>query len=172
MSDVPLTVVLKVPSVPQKVGVVVPVEIEVRNISSDSFWMVGVLDGSEQGYRFPQYRASIISEQPVVLPEMEACGNLAPLRLQDFTHLDPNQSFDPTVSHHGAAYLRLFTFANFVASSPGSYEFRLKLSTLSGQEESWLGMRGYPGESDVLARLKDVPRVEVESNVASIVVVN
>lgn len=171
MSKAPLSVILTVPSDPQKVGVVVPVKIEVRNVSSDPVWMIGVLDGSEQGYRFPQYQPSITSEPPVPPPEMEECGNLAPLRLQEFTHLDPNESFDPTVSDSGAAYLPIYTFANFVAPAPGSYQFRLKLSTRSDNEDDWLGMRGYPGESDVLARLKDVPRVEVESNVATLVVV-
>lgn len=171
MSKAPISVVLTVPSDPQKVGVVVPVKIEVRNVSPDPFWMVGVLDGSEQGYRFPQYRPSITSEQPVPPPEMEACGNLAPLRLQDFTHLDPNESFDPTVSDSGAAYLPIYTFANFVAPAPGSYQFQLKLSTRSDKEEDWLGMRGYPGEAEVLVRLKDVPRVEVESNMATLVVI-
>jgi hypothetical protein len=171
MSEAPLSVVLAVPSVLQKVGVVIPVKIEVRNVSSAGFWMVGVLDGSEQGYRFPHYRPSIRSDQPVPPPEMEACGNVAPLRLQDFTHLDPNESFDPTVSNSSAAYFPLYTFANFVAPTPGSYQFQLKLSTLSDKEEDWLGMLGYPGESDVLARLKDVPRVELESNVATVIVI-
>ena len=171
MSEAPLSVVLTVPSVPQNVGVVIPVKIEVRNISSAALWMVGVLDGSEQGYRFPHYRPSIRSDQPVSPPEMEACGNLAPLRLQEFTHLDPNQSFDPTVSDTGAAYFPIFTFTNFVAPTPGSYHFQLKLSTLSDKDDDWLGMPGYPGESDVLERLKNVPRVEVESNVATVVVV-
>jgi hypothetical protein len=171
MSEVPLSVVLTVPDVPQKLGVVVPVKIEVRNVSANGVWMIGVLDGSEQGYRFPHYRPSITSDRPVPPPEMEACGNLAPLRLQEFTHLDPNESFDPTVSDSGAAYLPLYTFANFVAPAPGSYQFQLKLSTRSDNEEDWLGLPGYPGESEVLARLKDVPRVEVESNVATIVVV-
>ena len=171
MSNAPISVVLTVPSDPQKVGVVVPVKIEVRNVSADAVWMVGVLDGSEQGFRFPHYRPSVTSEQPVPPPEMEACGNLAPLRLQEFTRLDPNESFDPTVSDSGAAYLPVYTFANFVAPAPGSYQFQLKLSTRSEKEEEWLGMMGYPGEADVLVRLKDVPRVGVESNVATIVVV-
>lgn len=172
MSKSPVSVVLTVPSVPQRVGVVVPVKIEVRNVSENAVWMIGVLDGSEQGFRFPQYRPSITSEQPVPPPEMEACGNLAPLRLQDFTRLGPNESFDPTTSQSDAAYLPIYTFANFVAPAPGSYHFRLKLSMLSETDEDWLGMRGYPGEADVVARLRDVPHVEVESNVATVVVVN
>ena len=171
MAEAQISIVLTVPSDPQKVGVVVPVKIEVRNVSSAPLWMIGVLDGSEQGYRFPHYRPSITSDPPMPPPEMEACGNLAPLRLQEFTRLDPDESFDPTVSDSGAAYLPIDTFANFVAPAPGSYQFQLKLSTLSEKEEDWLGMRGYPGEADVLVRLADVPRVEVESNVATLVVI-
>ena len=171
MSETPLAVILTVPSVPQKSGVVIPVKIEIRNVSPNALWMVGVLDGSEQGYRFPHYRASIKSEQPVAPPEMEACGILAPLRLQEFTHLDPDESFDPTVSKGDAAYFPIYRFANFIPPAPGSYEFQLKLSTLSAKEEDWIGRPGYPGESDVLKRLKDVPRVEVESNIATVTVV-
>ena len=168
MPETTLALVLSVPSEPQKPGAVVPVKIEVRNVSQNSLWVVGVLDGSEQGYRFPHYRPSIKSTPEMPAPEFEACGNLAPLRLQDFRELAPNEAFDPTASHGGAAYQPIYTFLNFAPPAKGRYQLQLKLSTASEKPEDWLGMLGYPGESDVLKRLKDVPRLEVESNIATI----
>lgn len=168
MPDLPLAVILTVPDEPQRLGTVVPVRVEVRNISSGDLWIVGVLDGSEVGFRFPHYLPSISAPQPLPPLETEACGNVAPLRLPDFRGLAPGESFDPTAARDGAAYLPLYAFANFSPPFAGRFELRLTLSTEREKPEDWLGMLGYPGEEEVLERLKAVPRVRVESKVAVI----
>jgi hypothetical protein len=168
VSDSPLEVILTVPDGPHKAGAALPVRVEVRNTSGSALWVVGVLDGSEAGYRYPHYRPAIQAPQPAPPPESDGCGNVAPLRLQDFRRLAPGEGFDPTDGRDGAAYQPLFAFANFTPAHPGRYELRLTLSTASEKAEDWLGMLGYPGEEEVLARLKDVPRLRVESNVAVI----
>jgi hypothetical protein len=55
-------------------------------------------------------------------------------------------------------------FAGFAPRRAGRYELRLALSTDGPTEEEWLGFIGYPGEEDVRARSRDVPRVRVTSN--------
>ena len=162
-----LAVILTIPPEPQKVGAPIPISTEVRNISDHPLWMVGVLDGSEMGFRYPHYKPLI--RGPKSLPpsdELDACGNVAPLRLQDFRSLPPGEGFDPTASLDGTAYLPLQAFANFRPSIPGRYEFTLTVSTASQKEQDWLGMLGYPGEEMVLARLAYVARLQVESNIA------
>ena len=169
MSDFPLVVALTVPTKPQIVGAPVPISIEVRNVSAHPLWMVGVLDGSEMGFRFPHYLPHITGPKPLPPPEgLPWCGNVAPLRLQDFHRLLPGEGFDPTAPQHDASYLPLVTFANFCPSSPGCYELRLTLSTESQQNDDWLGILEYPGKTKVLERLAQVPRLRIESNVAMV----
>lgn len=146
-------------------GEPVPISIGVRNISGVPLWMVGVVDGSEAGFRFPKYLPSIIGPPPLPPSEnLPWCGMVAPLRLEDFRYLEPGQSFDPTVPVNGAGYLPLVTFSSFRPRFTGRYEFALTLSTESEVDEEWLGIVEYPGKEAVLARLALVPRLRVESN--------
>ena len=57
--------------------------------SEGPIWIVGVLDGSEAAYRFPHYKPSITRPRPVAQPEADGCGNVVPLRLEDFRQLAP-----------------------------------------------------------------------------------
>lgn len=161
-----LEVVLTIPAGPHAAGAVVPVRAEVRNVSGRPLWVVGVLDGSEGGHRHPVYQPSIVGPRPAAPPESEGCGNVAPLRLEDFRRLAPGEGFDPTDARAGANFLPLLAFAHFTPARAGRYELRLTLSTASANVEDWLGMLGYPGEAEVVARLKEVPRLSVESNTA------
>ncbi|HKX30918.1 MAG TPA: hypothetical protein VJ302_24725 [Blastocatellia bacterium] len=167
-----LAVILKGPSEPPAPGALVHLTIEVRNLTDRPLWMVGVLDGSEEGLRYPHYRPGLTSptvEPSWLRPEpMPLSDMVAPLRLQDFCHLQPGEGFDPTVPRDGAAYQPLKTFASFRPPAPGRYEFRLTLSTDSDQDEEWLGIVGYPGQDEVLKRLAQVPRLHLESNTAII----
>ena len=160
----PIEVVLGAPRGAWRVGETVTVEVAVKNVSPHVIWMVGVVDGSEWGYRYPHYRPSIVAGHPVPAVEHEACGNVAPLQLADFVRLEPGESFDPTVPRGAAAFVTLATFAGFTPSSPGDYDSRLTISTRGDRDEDWLGMTGYPGEEAVKRRLHEVPRLEVQSN--------
>jgi hypothetical protein len=165
-------VILTVPTEPQRVGSPIMINISVKNISSQPLWMIGVLDGSEIGFRYPHYKPSITGSVPIPPPEnLPWCGNVAPLRLQDFHYLLPGESFDPIVPQEGAEYLPLVIFNSFRPSLPGNYEFRLEVSTESEQEEDWLGVLEYPGKENVLARLAKVPRLQIESKVTSVKVI-
>jgi hypothetical protein len=61
-----VVLVLRAPAGPQPLGQPVPVIIEVRNASRSGVWMVGVIDGSEQGVRYPRYRPSVTRGGAVV----------------------------------------------------------------------------------------------------------
>ena len=166
MPEAPLKIILTVPEGPHKVGAVVPVRVEVRNVSARPLWAVGVLDGSEAGYRHPVYKTSIKGPRPAPPDESEGCGNVAPLRLEDFRRLAPGEGFDPTDASAGPNFLPLLAFASFAPAHAGRYELGLTLSTESANPEDWLGMLGYPGEEAVVARLREVPRLRVESAAA------
>lgn len=169
MADSPLQVILHVPDAPQPVGASVPVRVEVRNTSDWAVWMVGVLEGSEVGFRYPHYLPTITGPEPVPEPEgLPHFGNVVPLRLDDFHRLAPGESFDPTEPIHGAHYQSLLTFAQFRPPAPGRYTLQLTLSTESQDATEWLGITETPDKEAILARLADVPRFRIESNPAVI----
>ena len=166
MSTQPIEIELTLPKIPQRVGARVEVGVVLRNASNAPIWIVGVMDGSEAGFRFPHYRPTVTAPKPRDVEEREWCGITAPLRIEDFLRLAPGEGCDPRVPVSGQAWLPIGAFESFVPNAPGRYTFELVLSTLSARDEEWLGIREYPGKDAVLARLKEVPRVEVRSNVA------
>lgn len=162
-----LIVALRAPTGPHPLGVVVPVGVEVGNDSPREVWMVGVVDGSEEGVRYPQYSPSVTRGASVVAapppPEDPLVG---PLRAVDFRRLRPGESFDPTRGEGGAAYQPLSTFATFRPAEPGVYRYALTVSTESVEPEEWLGRFGQDAErSAVLNLVARVPRVTVTATV-------
>jgi len=152
---------------PAEVSVGQPVElrVQIHNDSDHSIWMVGVVDGSEGGVRFPRYVPEVkLDGQVVAAAPPQEDPLVGPLRVEDFRKLDPGESFDPTQPSHGAAYLPLSTFANFVPSKQGKYRFELALSTESDSAERWLGRFNQEDErASVLELIKEVPSLAVSA---------
>lgn len=146
-----------------------PIRIEVKNVSSGDIWMVGVLDGSESGTRYPHYLPEIrLAGRVVAKPPAPEDPLVSPLRLADFHLLEPGAGFDPTATP-GAAYLPVSTFSNFRPSIPGRYEVQLVLSTESRTLEQWLGKFGQDLErAAVLDRLPLIPKLTVTSNLLAV----
>ena len=145
----------------------VDVRIEVRNASSMAVWMVGVVDGSENGIRFPHYRPSVAHGGVVVAePSVPEDPLVGPLRAVDFQHLGPGEAFDPTRPDGNAAYLPLATFTTFAPPRPGLYRYALTLSTESRDAEEWLGRFNQDAErAAVLELVARVQRVTVAAAV-------
>lgn len=168
-----LSIMLRSPEEKQGVGMPIPIKIEVRNLSQQSVWVVGVVDGSEDAIRYPHYlpriavAGQVVAERPP--PEDPLVG---PLRLADFRLLAPGEAFDPTNPHPGAAFLPISTFSNFRPVVQGRFEFSLVLSTQSQNPEQWLGYFGQDAErSAVLERIAQVPRLTIRSNVLKVEVI-
>ena len=162
--DTPIDIVLHVPEAPQQAGTLVPVQVEVHNTSDQPVWIIGVLEGSEVGFRYPHYTPTIEGPEPVPEPEgLPHFGNVAPLLLDDFHRLEPGTSFDPTKSVHGAHYHPLHAFQTFRPPVAGRYSIQLSLSTESQDAAEWLGIIETPDKDAILARLADVPRFRVTS---------
>ncbi|MGH2750613.1 MAG: hypothetical protein ACRDK3_07035 [Actinomycetota bacterium] len=162
----PVVLLLHGPKGPHPAGVAVPVRVELRNEGPDELWMVGVVDGSEGGVRYPHYLPTVSREGRVVAqpppPEDPLVG---PLRAVDFRRLAPGEAFDPTEPRQGAAYLPLSTLTNFIPLESGKYGYRVELSTESDHPDEWLGRFNQEGEREaVLALIAKVPRLRVASN--------
>jgi hypothetical protein len=165
-----LALVLLGPTVAQPVGRPVDVEVEVRNQGTEDVWMVGVIDGSEEGIRYPHYRPSVTRGGIIVAaPSPPEDPLVGPLRVSDFRRLGPGEAFDPTGADDDAAYLPLSTFASFHPAEPGVYRYQLAVSTESEMPEAWLGRFGQDtGRAAVLELITRVPRVTVTANVLEV----
>lgn len=132
--------------------------------------MTGVVDGSEEGSRYPHYLPQIaIAEQVVAVPPPPEDPLVGPLRLTDFRLLRPGEAFDPTRPHPGATFLPISTFSNFRPTAPSLVQFTLVVSTESQHPEQWLGYFGQDAErSAVLERIAQVPRLTIRSNVLEV----
>jgi hypothetical protein len=168
-----LSVTLRAPKERLHAGIPVPIEIEVRNISIEPVWVVGVLDGSEDGARYPRYIPQIaLAGQVIAQPPPPEDPLVGPLRLTDFRLLQPDEAFDPTTPEGEAAWVPISTFGTFRPAIPGRYQFSLVLSTESQRPEEWLGKFGQDAErSAVLERVSEVPRLTARSSPLDIEIV-
>lgn len=169
-TGVAVAVVLRAPGGPHPTGRPVPLQIEVRNVGDRDVWMVGVLDGSEGGVRYPHYVPAVRRDGVAVAEPGPAEDPLvARLRMDDFRRLAPGASFDPTSPDAGASYQPLSTFATWACPQAGAYQYVLRLATTSADPEQWLGRVGPEGDlqplRDLIAR---VPRVDITSNVLTV----
>ncbi len=162
MTDRGVTLALHGPN-EVRIGRPAQVRIEIRNDGERVLWMVGVVDGSEGGVRFPRYMPSVkLGGRVVAAPPPPEDPLIGPLRAADFRRLAPGESFDPTRPSHGADYLPLSTFSNFVPSEDGVYRYELELSTNSDSLERWLGRFNQEDERpSVLELIDKVPPVTV-----------
>ncbi|GAB3174829.1 hypothetical protein [Telluribacter humicola] len=152
-----------------KVNKPFPIAIKIRNISLEPIWIVGVLDGSEVGVRFPRYIPKI--EGPgyqQLIPEWPEMT--APIRASDFIELQPGESFDPTQPASGRAYLPLIAFRDFTPTTTGTYRISLTLSTDSANEKGWLGSLPNFDKAPVSSYIYKVPHITVISNLLTFTV--
>lgn len=142
------------PAGPVAVGRPVPVRASLRNDGPDELWVVGVLDGSETGTRYPVWRPSVLlGDRVVASPPMAEDPLVGPLRADDFRRLAVGEAFDPG---------RLATFSVFVPETPGLYTYVLELSTEAGGPEQWLGRFNQdPSVASLVAR---VPRMRLRAS--------
>lgn len=144
------------------VGSTIPIAVKLRNLSKHPVWIVGVLDGSEAGIRYPQFLPQVSVGEKIFPSSIAAeCGMVAPLHLRDFRMLSAGESFDPTLPVAGASYLTIDTFMRFRPPFPGRFEFSLTFSSESPDLDAWLGVLEYPGHEAVRARLLEVPRMRL-----------
>ena len=143
------------PAGPCPAGRPVPVGVSLRNEGPSEIWMVGVLDGSETGTRYPLWLPSVsFGDEVVAAPPTAEDPLVGPLRESDFRRLGSGEAFDPG---------RLATFAVFAPSEPGAYTYTLELSTESPAPEAWLGR--FNQDPSVLALVARVPRLTLRATV-------
>jgi hypothetical protein len=149
------------------------VSIAVSNTASHDINLIGVVDGSEAGARYPRWTPIVEGSASLFRPERS--DFTSPLGPGDFRLLKPGQVFDPTVPAGDARFFPLATFET-LSDQPGLYRVTLELDTQCDDERAWIGtlpVRGEEAEraaAAVRARMRDVPRLRVRSNTIEIMV--
>jgi hypothetical protein len=153
MAEPAVVLSLKGPGGLQPAGRPVPLAIEVRNEGPEPVWMVAVLDGSEEGVRYPHYRPRVLRDGEVVAaPGPSEDPLVGPVRTADLRRLEPGESFDPTGGRG------LATFTTFAPPAPGTYVYELTLSTRA-DPEAFLGR--FNQDRSVVDPLGRVPPLEL-----------
>jgi len=165
-----VAVVLRAPDRVHPRGQPAAIEVEVRNVGDADIWMVGVLDGSEGGTRYPQYLPAVMrAGVTVATPGVAEDPLVARLRAADIRRLAPGAAFDPTRPADNAAYHPLSTFAIWTCPHAGEYQYVLGLSTASQAVEQWLGRLGPAEDPEQLRELiAHIPRLMTRSNILTI----
>lgn len=164
----PLELVLLAPPGEHRVGVPLPVGLRLRNRSPEPVAVVGVLDGSEEGVRYPWFRPWVV-EGGVSRPAPVGEDPMVPaLRTGDVAVLAPGEEIDPTAAAPGRGWMPLATLAGLVPLRPGPLEIGVTFSTESPREEAWLGRWGQEPGSDgdpdaVRELLRTVPRLTIRT---------
>jgi len=153
MAQPAVVLTLEGPGGPSPAGRPVPIAVSVRNAGSEPVWLPGVLDGSEDGTRYPLYRPRVLRDGEVVAAPGTAEDPLVgPVRDSDLRRLEPGESFDPTGGRG------LSTFNNYVPPEPGAYVYALTLST-EAEPERFLGR--FNQDRAIVEPLKRIPRLEL-----------
>ena len=84
MTPTILTVVLRAQRVRATVGESIPISVAVRNVSRDAVWVVGVVDGSESGQRYPFYQPLVMCDGQALKRPPPEDPLVSPLRVADF----------------------------------------------------------------------------------------
>jgi hypothetical protein len=135
-------------------GQPVPIRAELRNEGADELWIVGVLDGSETGTRYPHWLPSVrLDGRLIAAPPAAEDPLVGPLRASDVRQVAPGKAFDPG---------RLATFGLFAPPLPGAYLYSLELSTESPNADAWLGT--FNQDRSVLPLIERIPRLSLRAD--------
>ncbi|MBG0828888.1 hypothetical protein HS041_14030 [Planomonospora sp. ID67723] len=151
-----LRIELTAPGGPYPAGKPVPVSVSL--VAAAELLITGVLDGSEDGSRYPRYLPSVsFGGRVVAAPPVPEDPLVGPLRVSDFVRLAPGEAFDP------CAIRTLAVFETFAPGTPGSYAYTLTLDTESPAPEQWLGRFGQTDVPEVLDLVRRAPRLRITS---------
>jgi hypothetical protein len=149
------------------------VTIEVRNVTDHPVWIIGIVDGSELGARFPRWIPIVEGAVDVQAPELS--DFTSPLRPADFRKLEAGEAFDPSSTAGGAHFFPLATF-EAISETPGRYTLAVELDTRGPDESAWAGTLPdrrpeAKGEAEEVRHLLlKVPRLCIRSNTLEVVV--
>jgi len=141
------------------------IEVRLHNKTGQTVTLVGSLDGSDLGWRYPHCIFDVDGPPGHRGPGIGRCGNTNPLRVKDFVQLHAGESLNPfmRIDDYGFFSSGGLDFTHFMV--PGKYQVSFRYSTNSSKILEWVGIAGPPAQDSEVARLfPQVARFETVSN--------
>ena len=155
-----------------KLGELPKLRVVIDNNTGKDIYLVGKLDGSDVKWRMPYCYFTIEKPKPDSVP-FSRCGNIDPLRKEDFVLIKAGEKFNPygNIDHHGFVFdhniLNPETFRN-----AGIYKIRFHYSTNSSDLSKFKGQRSFdPNKPDSLQLsplFNRMPKMDLVSNTIEI----
>jgi hypothetical protein len=142
-----------------EVGEVPKITFLIVNKSGKDVVLVGSLDGSDVGWRFPKCRLEILDKggRPVT-NQVLRCGNMNTLKTNDFVLVPAGENFNP----FGKGFFRPAELVQFPVTTPGEYIFRFNYST-SNRLQDYFGDEANAAP-EIQRLFERVPKLELKSN--------
>jgi len=143
--------------------------VKITNRTGGEVLAVGSLDGSDIGWRWPVVRLTVRDSSGQIVPDkpVARCGNMNPLKSDDFVRLKPGQAFGPFAQANGS-----FGAESAIDRSlwlPGKYELTFTYDTrLEAPSKSQRVHGDGTPTAELLAMVERVPKGEFKSNVLTI----
>ena len=168
-----LQVTIKAPQAEYKAGERILLQMFIKNVSDKTVRIIGYLDGSDFGWRYPKYTLIVKDAEGKAVPRPPAarCGNTNALGKADFVTLKPGDSLDPLSIEDGPIQSRHYFVQRLALREAGKYSIQITYDTRGQTAEDWNGKVSSPTLSpEVQELLKEVPRGLFESNVLQVTV--
>lgn len=156
--DAPLEFTAEVEGEPQA-GKEVQFRVRIKNISDRDVTVVGCLDGSSSGKRYPHFNRSVTPSEPMA--ERMGCGNCNSLRDSDLKVLKPGETFDPFGPNSFGNWL-----AKWTPPKEGTYTVRWTFDYTAKDLSEWNGpIERRMGMGGLEEQLKKIPKVSLAATV-------
>ena len=143
------------------------VKVVITNVTGKEVYLVGCLDGSDSGGRFPKCSFQLLDMEGNPIPEKEpriGCGSRNRLKTTDFVKVAPGAEFTP----YGQGFFGSWELFRFSTLPPGDYVLRFHYQTSTKDVQDYFGdekMMGQKTASPEIQKLYEaVPLVDVKSN--------
>lgn len=151
-----------------KIGELPKLTVKIYNDTKEDIHFIGSLDGSDVKWRYP-YCYYTMERPKADKAKLGRCGNMNPLRMEDFKLVKSGQDFDPyeRTSDYGF-FSDYITTSKETFKSPGIYKLKFHYSTNSLDIQEFMGDKPFGSNySDSLKMdtlFKTVPKVDLVSN--------
>jgi hypothetical protein len=147
-----------------KIGEIPKIHVSIQNNSGKDVYLIGSLDGSDLKMRSPFCYFTI--EKPINFDHPIArCGNMNPLREDDFVLVKSGETFDPYQKGFFGSY-KFDIKENFQFN--GTYRITFYYSTKSRKLNEYFGDDYGIDKEKVKQLFKKVPHIELTSNTLEI----
>jgi hypothetical protein len=143
------------------------ITVELINQTNKEIYLVGNLDYSDYGMRYPYCYFEITGPDGESADRRRGpgCGTMNPLRVEEFVKVPPGGTFNPhqKIDRYGFWSSRQLSPDTF--REPGVYRIRFLYSTKNNTIDQWAGSSSeVAANAEIMRLFNQVPKVEVHSN--------